>query len=28
VMGVSRLAHGDHEHADPAHAHEEHGHKH
>ena len=28
VMGVSRLAHGDHEHGDPAHAHEEHGHKH
>ncbi|MBT2302969.1 ZIP family metal transporter [Variovorax paradoxus] len=28
VMGVSRLAHGDHEHDDPAHAHEEHGHKH
>ena len=28
VMGVSRLAHGDHEHTDPAHAHEEHGHKH
>ncbi|CAN7303342.1 MULTISPECIES: ZIP family metal transporter [unclassified Variovorax] len=28
VMGVSRLAHGDHEHTDPAHAHEEHGRKH
>ncbi|SDD16092.1 zinc and cadmium transporter [Variovorax sp. CF079] len=28
VMGVSRLAHGDHEHTDPAPAHEEHGHKH
>jgi zinc and cadmium transporter len=28
VMGVSRLAHGDHEHTGPAHAHEEHDHKH